>query len=162
MVSILIGAERERSASREDPEGRVQRLLKVHPVLIQHMDLLCHREEDDKAIVTVEKYPHPLGLGRGQTFLYIVVPGGDLRVEPLHAPGDVVAAQTTLCTLAIHATIADAHPTEAIILQFYFPVVNSLFVAVQAQHLRTLVQEPLGMWTVFLRYVHCSRDSVVL
>lgn len=113
------------------------------------MDLVSNGKEDDEAMVTAEQHPDPRGLGGGQAFLHIVVPGRDLGVEPLHTPGGAVAAEPALRALPFHASVADAHPTEVVLLQLHLPVVDPLLIAVQAQHLRA-VREPLGMWPVAL------------
>lgn len=149
---LLGGADGECGTSRKYPESRVQSLSKVHPELIHQVDLVGNSEEDDKAVVTVEKHAHPRGLGGGQGFLHVIVPGRDLGVEPLHAPGGAVAAEPALWALPVHASVADAYPTEVVLLQLHLPVVDPLLVAVQAQHLRA-VCEPLGMRPVVLRHL---------
>lgn len=96
------------------------------------MDLVsADSKENDEAVVTVEKHANSCGFGGRQGFLHIVVPGRDLGVEPLHAPGGAVAAQPALGTLPFHAAIADAHPTEVVLLQLHLPVVDPFLVAVQ-------------------------------
>ena len=125
------------------------------------MDLVSHGEEDDKAMVAVEKHAHSQGLCGGQGFLHVVVPGRDLGIEPLHAPRGTVAAEPALRALPFHAAIADAHPTEVVLLQLHLPVVDPFLVAVQAQHLRA-VCEPLGMWSVVVACVSHRSYGVVL
>ena len=161
MAGLLGGADGERGSRGEQPEGWVHSLGEIHLVLIQQVDLVSRGEEEDKAVVAVEKHPHPRGLGGGQGFLHIVVPGGDLGVEPLHTPGRAVAAKPALGALPLHAAVADAHPAEVVLLQLHLPVVNPLLVAVQPQHLRA-VCEPLGMRPVVQGYVSHRRDGVVL
>lgn len=147
MAGLLVGADGERGARREHPEGWVQSFGEVHLELIHHVDLVGDGKEDDEAMVTIEKHADPRGLGGGQRLLHIVVPSRDLGIEPLHAPGGAVAAEPAVGALPRHAAVADAHPAEVVLLKLHLPVLNPLLVAVQAQHLGA-VHEPLGMWLV--------------
>ena len=161
VAGLLGGADGERGTRGEEPEGGVHGLSEVHLVLVQQVDLVSRSEEEDEAVIAVEKYPDPRGLGGGQGFLHIVVPGRDLGVEPLHTPGRVVAAKPAFGALPLHAAVADTHPAEVVLLQLHLPVVNPFLVAVQPQHLRA-VCEPLGMRPVVQGRVSHGRDGVVL
>lgn len=158
---LLGGANGKLGTRREDPEGWVQGFSKVHLVLIHQADLFSDSKENDKAVVTVEKYTDPRGLGGGQSFLHVVVPGRDLVIEPFHTPRVGIPAQPALGALPLHAAVADAYAAEVVLLQLHLPVVNTLLIAVQPQDLRT-VGEPLGMGAVMLKTLSHRSGGVVV
>ena len=76
--------------------------------------------------IAVEQHPHTVRVWVIQHHLAAVVPGGQLHVEPLDAPGLPVSAQAAVWTFAIDAPVGQADATEITVAHLDLPVMAAL------------------------------------
>lgn len=121
--SLLKLAQVDEGAAGEDPEGRVHGLSEGVHEGVEGVRSVGHVIKRSPALLAVQQHAHAPGAGVFQHRLAAVVPGRQLHVEPLHAPGSVVAAQPAGGAFAVDAAVGQAHADEVVAAQPDLPVV---------------------------------------
>lgn len=121
--TLLKLAQADTRATGEDPEGRIDGLGERKRERVEGIGFVGHVVERSPALLAVQQHADPLGAGVSQHRLLAVVPGGQLHVEPLHAPRLVVAAQPAVGAFAVDAAVGQADADEVVAAQADLPVV---------------------------------------
>lgn len=96
---------------------------------------VSHVIESGQTILAIQQHADALRIGIGQHGLAAVVPGRQLDVEPLDAPGLVVAAQSAGGAFAVDGAVGQADADEVVAAQPDLPVVPSAREALSGENL---------------------------
>lgn len=154
-------AERDGRSGREDPKGRIHGLREGEHERVEGVGAVGDRVEGGGAAVAVQQHSDASGVGVLQHRLSAVVPCRQLDVEPLHAPGLVIASQPTAGALAVDGAVGQAQAAEVVAAHLHLPVVAALREALGAQHLRA-DREALGPVRVLARLLGHRRLGEIL
>lgn len=107
-----------------------------------------HVVEGRPALLTIQQHAYALRTRISQHRLDAVVPGRQLAVEPLHAPGAVITAQTTGGALTVDAAVGQPKADEVVAAQPDLPVVATSDETWGGEHLGANRKAFWAFWVV--------------
>lgn len=128
-------AQANRRAAGEEPERRVHCLGELEHKRMERVCPVLYVIESGRSLLAIQQHADAGRIRVLQYSLTAGVPGRQLDVEPLHAPGLGVTPQPASRTLPVDAVVGQADAGEVVAAHLNLPVVAAAGEALGSEHL---------------------------